>query len=226
MLARRRYQRRYSIQKFAGTQPQFYTSLLPAPVPRQRRPWQPVAHLRPPRQPIPGAHRKTSGAHNSATAAPARLDPARQPARPHALKNHHYDPTPAFPPPSRYSISRAAQTAPAPAAALTPAPAPHKLHPPAPRETPAPTAPAPPPHPARTGADAHAGIPRLPDTITRENCSRSEPTPPRSTTDRRQRAPRRWSAAGSRSGAARRWPPPARCSGSGPGRRTRAASGR
>ena len=114
---------------------------------------QDVDHHEHGRQPIPGAHRQTSGAHNTATAAPAQLDPARQPARPHALKNRHYDPTPAFPPPSRYSVSRAAQTDPAPAAALTPAPAPHKLHPPAPRETPAPTAPAPPPHPARTGAD-------------------------------------------------------------------------
>ena len=54
----------------------------------------------------------------------AGVDTLRQPARPHALKNRHYDPTPAFPPPSRYSVSRAAQTAPAPDAALTPAPAP------------------------------------------------------------------------------------------------------
>ena len=74
MLARQRYLRRYPIQKFAGAQPQFNTSLLPEPVPRQRR------------QPIPDAHRQTSDAHNSATAAPAQLDPARQPARPHALK--------------------------------------------------------------------------------------------------------------------------------------------
>ena len=80
--------------------------------------------LAPRPQPIPGAHRQTSGAHNTATAAPARLDPAQRPARPHVLKNRHYDPTPAFPPPSRYSVSRAAQTTPAPAAALTPAPAP------------------------------------------------------------------------------------------------------
>ena len=60
MLTRRRYQRRYSIQKLAGAQPQFYTSLLPAPVPRQRRPWQPVAHLRPapsPYQALTGKHR-------------------------------------------------------------------------------------------------------------------------------------------------------------------------
>ena len=38
MLARRRYQRRYPIQKFAGAQPQFNTSLLTEPVPLQRRP--------------------------------------------------------------------------------------------------------------------------------------------------------------------------------------------
>ena len=51
MLARLRYQCRYPIQKFAGAQPQFNTSLLPEPVPPQRRPWQPVAHLRPPASP-------------------------------------------------------------------------------------------------------------------------------------------------------------------------------
>ena len=38
MPAWRRHQRRYPIQKFAGDQPQFNTSLLPAPVPLQRRP--------------------------------------------------------------------------------------------------------------------------------------------------------------------------------------------
>ena len=57
MLTRRRYQRRYSIQKLAGTQLQFYTSLLPAPVPRQRRPWQPGAHLRP----APSPHQALTG---------------------------------------------------------------------------------------------------------------------------------------------------------------------
>ena len=64
MLARRWYQCRNPIQKLTCAQPQFNSSLLLLlllrPVPLQRRPRQPVAHLRPascPYQPLTGKHR-------------------------------------------------------------------------------------------------------------------------------------------------------------------------
>ena len=62
MLARRWYQCRNPIQKLASAQPQFNRSLLLLlkPVPLQRRPRQPVAHLHPasqPYQPLTGKHR-------------------------------------------------------------------------------------------------------------------------------------------------------------------------
>ena len=72
-----------------------------------------------PRQLILVTHRQTSDAHSRAIAAPAQLYPALRPARPHALKNRHYAPTPAFLEPPRCSVSRATQIAPAPAAALS-----------------------------------------------------------------------------------------------------------
>ena len=61
MIARRRYQRFYPIKKISGPQPQCNVSLLPEPVPLQRRPGQPVAHLRPvnsPYQTLTGKHRQ------------------------------------------------------------------------------------------------------------------------------------------------------------------------
>ena len=60
MLAWRRYQCRNPIQKLACAQPQFNHPLQPRPVPLQRRPRQPLAHLPPissPYQPLTGKHR-------------------------------------------------------------------------------------------------------------------------------------------------------------------------
>ena len=72
MLARRRYLRRYPIQKFAGAQPPFNTSLLPEPVPRQRHRWQPLAHLRPAASP----YRALTGKHRARTIAQQPLPPS------------------------------------------------------------------------------------------------------------------------------------------------------
>ncbi len=72
MLGGRRYQRRYPIQKIAAAHLQFYTSLLPAPVPRQRRPWQPVAHLRP----APSPYQALTGKHRARTISQQPLTPS------------------------------------------------------------------------------------------------------------------------------------------------------
>ncbi len=155
MLARRWYQCRNPIQKLTCAQPQFNRSLLLLlkPVPLQRRPRQPVAHLHPasrPYQPLTGKHRTRTISQQPLTP----ITILRCGPHPRVHRKTAIVPTPALPQPSPCSVTRAAQAAPAPAAVPAPAPTPYKLRPPAPHERPVPAAWAPPSHPACINSNA------------------------------------------------------------------------